>query len=299
MEGGSVARIRTIKPEFPQSESIGRLSRDARLLFIQLWTVADDHGRARGTPEYLAGQLYPYDKGVLGPLVDWMRELADKGHIVLYEVEGKTYLHIPSWAEHQRVDNAGRSRLPPPPAEEYTGSPQFAANRGEPRLDHDHGPRTETKDLGPLSTPPPVPSPGGGDGTTADLADFPDSELFRLEKRAMTELMPSGREVQWAGLAAFLRVLRIEGIRPPLINAVITTIAEAGTKPNGCKYLINAVRNAHVATTQPSAAGPRPRVGRADSTSDEAVGRRRSAIVEGARALLPGGQRAGEREGSP
>lgn len=36
-----MARIRTIKPEFPQSETMGRVSRDARLLFIQLWTVAE------------------------------------------------------------------------------------------------------------------------------------------------------------------------------------------------------------------------------------------------------------------
>ena len=40
-------RIRTIKPEFPQSETIGRLSRDARLLFLQLFTLVDDAGRAR------------------------------------------------------------------------------------------------------------------------------------------------------------------------------------------------------------------------------------------------------------
>ena len=39
-----MARIRTIKPEFPQSETIGKLSREARLLFIQLWTLADDEG---------------------------------------------------------------------------------------------------------------------------------------------------------------------------------------------------------------------------------------------------------------
>lgn len=35
-----MARIRSIKPEFPQSESIGKLSRDARPLFVLLWTIA-------------------------------------------------------------------------------------------------------------------------------------------------------------------------------------------------------------------------------------------------------------------
>jgi hypothetical protein len=51
-----VGRIRTIKPEFPQSESMDRVSREARLLFVLLWTVADDAGRLRTAPRLLAGQ---------------------------------------------------------------------------------------------------------------------------------------------------------------------------------------------------------------------------------------------------
>ena len=43
-------RIRTIKPEFPQSETVGRLTREARLLFLQLFTLVDDAGRARAAP---------------------------------------------------------------------------------------------------------------------------------------------------------------------------------------------------------------------------------------------------------
>ena len=49
-----MARIRTIKPEFPQSESMGRVSRDARLLFVQLWCICDDHGRTRAASRMLA-----------------------------------------------------------------------------------------------------------------------------------------------------------------------------------------------------------------------------------------------------
>jgi hypothetical protein len=46
-----VGRIRSIKPEFPQSESVGRLSRDARLLFVQLWTICDEICADRPTLE--------------------------------------------------------------------------------------------------------------------------------------------------------------------------------------------------------------------------------------------------------
>lgn len=138
-------RIRTIKPEFPQSESIGRLSREARLLFILLWTVADDHGRTRAAPRYLVGQLYPYDNDAVGLIEDWLSELETVGKIRRYEVEGSQYLDIPSWCEHQRVDNAGKSRIPPCPAESLREPPRTAATVREPPLDL--GPRTE--DLGP------------------------------------------------------------------------------------------------------------------------------------------------------
>ena len=39
-----MARIRTIKPQFWDDLKIGRLSRDARLLYIGLWNFADDLG---------------------------------------------------------------------------------------------------------------------------------------------------------------------------------------------------------------------------------------------------------------
>lgn len=131
-----MARIRTIKPEFPQSESIGRLSRDARLLFIQLWTVVDDHGRFRAAPRLIAGLLYPYDDDAPSLIMGWMAELAREGCIRLYEVDGDRYLDIPNWAKHQRIDNAGKSKLP-----EFRGEiPRTAASLGDPPLDL--GPRT-------------------------------------------------------------------------------------------------------------------------------------------------------------
>ncbi|WP_050996281.1 MULTISPECIES: hypothetical protein [Bradyrhizobium] len=74
-----MARIRTIKPEFPQSETIGKLSREARLLFIQLWTLADDEGRARAASRMLASLLYPYDDDAPGLMDDWLAQLEHHG----------------------------------------------------------------------------------------------------------------------------------------------------------------------------------------------------------------------------
>lgn len=65
-----MGRIRTIKPEFPQSESVGRLSREARLLFLLMLTIADDEGRMRGNGRFIAAQLYPYDDDLTSPNCD-------------------------------------------------------------------------------------------------------------------------------------------------------------------------------------------------------------------------------------
>jgi hypothetical protein len=107
-----MARIRTIKPEFPQSESIGRLSRDARLTFILLWTLADDSGRLRGSSRMLASLLYPYDDDA-GKLMDvWLAELDLEGCTRRYKIAGDTYVEICNWLKHQKIDKPSASKIP-------------------------------------------------------------------------------------------------------------------------------------------------------------------------------------------
>jgi hypothetical protein len=107
-----MARIRTIKPEFPQSETVGKLSRDARLLFVQLWTICDDSGRTRAASRMLASLLYPYDDDARDLIPTWLAELDAAGCIRLYEVEGNTYLDIPKWLNHQKIDRPSASKFP-------------------------------------------------------------------------------------------------------------------------------------------------------------------------------------------
>lgn len=108
----AVARIRTIKPEFPQSESMGRVSREARLTFIQLWTLADDAGRLRGNSRMLAALLYPYDDDAPARIGSWLGELENEGCIHQYAHQGSQYLQICNWLNHQKIDKPSRSRLP-------------------------------------------------------------------------------------------------------------------------------------------------------------------------------------------
>lgn len=106
-------RIRSIKPEFWESESLGRVSREARLLFIGLFSCCDDHGRARASSRLLASRLYPYDDDALKKLPAWIEELEKEHCIRLYKVNGESYLDIPKWLNHQKIDKPSASKLPP------------------------------------------------------------------------------------------------------------------------------------------------------------------------------------------
>lgn len=107
-----MARIRTIKPEFPQSESMGRVSRESRLCFILLFTLADDAGRLRGNSRMLASLLYPYDDDAKKVIDKWLAELHEEGCIVRYEIEGDQYIQINKWLQHQKIDRPSESKIP-------------------------------------------------------------------------------------------------------------------------------------------------------------------------------------------
>jgi len=107
-----VARIRTIKPEFPQSESMGRVSREARLLFILLWPICDDHGRTRAASRMLASTLFPYDDDAKTAIDGWLDELEAEGCIRRYSVDGSAYLEICKWLIHQKIDKPSKPQFP-------------------------------------------------------------------------------------------------------------------------------------------------------------------------------------------
>lgn len=109
-----MARIRTIKPELPQSESMGRVSRDARLCFILLWTISDDEGRLRGNSRMLASLLFPYDDDAKDLMPGWLDELTREGCIVAYRHDSDSYVQILKWLKHQKIDKPSASKIPAP-----------------------------------------------------------------------------------------------------------------------------------------------------------------------------------------
>lgn len=125
--------IRSIKADLCDDELLGSCTRDARLLFVGLITRVDDHGRFRASPALVRSRVFPYDDDVtLEYVASLLVELASRGRVLLYDVDGQQYGVLTNWARHQRIDNAARSELPPPAAEVSVALPQAEADPGEP-----------------------------------------------------------------------------------------------------------------------------------------------------------------------
>lgn len=112
-------RIRTIKPEFFQHESLYDAERESglplRVAFAGLWTVADKSGRFEWRVRQLKLNVLPYDECDFSAVLS---ALESYGFIVRYDVEEKSYGCIPSWAQHQHVNVREPSSTIPAPYED-------------------------------------------------------------------------------------------------------------------------------------------------------------------------------------
>ena len=112
-----MSRIRTIDPHFPRTPSLSRVSREGRLFFILLWTVADDEGRLRLDHGRLKERLYPLDDDASLLLPVWIGELESARCIELYRIDDVEYLRVRGWRQLQKIDHPTPSRLPRSPRE--------------------------------------------------------------------------------------------------------------------------------------------------------------------------------------
>jgi hypothetical protein len=103
-----------VKPEFWTSESNGRLTRDGRLVFLGLISLADDHGRFRGSLRSLASGVLPFDADATRTLLRVLPDLVCEGKIVLFRNRGDTFGVVTGWPNHQRISHPAASKFPSP-----------------------------------------------------------------------------------------------------------------------------------------------------------------------------------------
>lgn len=107
-------RIRTVKPDFFRSLTIAELPVEARLTFIALWTYVDDEGRGVDDPRLIKAYAWPLDDRTASDVDADLAAIEALGLVERYEVEGRRYLHVRTFHEHQKVSHAQPSSLPAP-----------------------------------------------------------------------------------------------------------------------------------------------------------------------------------------
>ena len=104
-----------IDPNFWRDEKVGELDPVSRLIFIGLWTFADDSGVGRANPKLLKADILPYDDTFrVSDFLKSLEKLSTLKLITLYEVEEQNYYYINNFSKYQTINRPTPSNLPLP-----------------------------------------------------------------------------------------------------------------------------------------------------------------------------------------
>lgn len=106
-----MSRIRTIKPDFWTDSLMVQMPALVRLLYIGIWTAADDHGSLADEPDRICMEVMPReDAASVEAMIDLLIACGRLSRMVA--ADGSTYLQVDKWEKHQRVDKPSKSRFP-------------------------------------------------------------------------------------------------------------------------------------------------------------------------------------------
>lgn len=127
-----MARKRMIDPNIWQSEDFSKLSTLAKLVFIGLFSLADDEGRGRSNPVYLKSTLFPYEEGIRSTDIDkTLSEISSNMSVIFYTCDGSSYYSLYNWNTWQKIDKPSQSKIPE--YDEKTMKKIFDDNSTSPR----------------------------------------------------------------------------------------------------------------------------------------------------------------------
>lgn len=109
----SLARIRTIKPEFGQHDKLSALPAETHLFAALLLPFADDEGYFPANPRLVHAALCPL-RELLQSVPHILQSLHGIGYVELFiGTDGREYGHIGSFLDHQRVSHPSPSKIKP------------------------------------------------------------------------------------------------------------------------------------------------------------------------------------------
>lgn len=136
---------RIIKDSIRTSKNVNNMTDFQFRLWVYLITYVDDYGRGSADAELLKGFVFPRRKGITESTIDKaLADLANRGLVLLYEVDGEPYFCFPNWSEHQRIQTK-KSKYPAP----EEGNPRcVTVSHGESPFESESNtnPNTNTKE---------------------------------------------------------------------------------------------------------------------------------------------------------
>jgi len=191
-----MARIRSIKPEFWTDESIVECSRDARLLFIGIWTHSDDAGILEESVKQIKMKIFPGDFDINEESIRRMLdELSSNGLTESYKVGKRRYIKVLGWDKHQKIDRATyKYPLPngivPANKKDYSTSTRRALDEASPpeRRGEERKGEEWRREEGSKKNPCPEPSPAKtSEPALVELPTNRQDEVFAVTREKADE----------------------------------------------------------------------------------------------------------------
>ena len=108
-----MARKRMIDPSIWINEDFGSLSILAKLVFIGLFSIADDEGRGKASPAYIKAVLFPYNDDLrVADIEKALSEISSKMSVIFYSCDENKYYTLTSWNKWQKIDKPSESSIP-------------------------------------------------------------------------------------------------------------------------------------------------------------------------------------------
>lgn len=237
-------RIRSIKPEFWTSEDVAALDWPTRLLFIGLWSYVDDNGVGRDNVKLIKADLFPLEddpRDTLATVSRGLQALSDGGQITRYTVDGRPFLYVNAWADHQRIDRPNKERYPLPTCENAVIRDSLATVSRHPREDSLPG-AVEQGNRGSEEQGIP-PEAGGGDGgaSLALVSDAPTAQTLVSEWIDHCPERPPGRVI--GQVAKELKALLDEGIEAERVRTALAEWNRKGLHPSTLASVVHEITN--------------------------------------------------------
>lgn len=108
-----MARKRMIDPSMWINEDFGTLSILSKLVFIGLFSNADDEGRGKASPAYIKAVLFPYNDDLrIADIEKALLEISSKMSVIFYSCDENKYYTLTSWNTFQKIDKPSESKIP-------------------------------------------------------------------------------------------------------------------------------------------------------------------------------------------